>query len=445
MGEIAIRAQSLSKSYRIDHETGARYRTLRESLASLASNPLRKTNRTSHETIWALKDVSFEVNRGEALGIIGRNGAGKSTLLKVLTRVTSPSGGRAEVYGRLSSLLEVGTGFHPELTGRENIFLNGAILGMSRREIRRRFDEIIAFAETERFLDTPVKRYSTGMYLRLAFAVAAHLETDILVVDEVLAVGDTAFQQKCLGKMEDVTSHGRTVLFVSHNLAAVTRLCTRALLLSGGRVSLQGSSDTVVAEYLSGATKQGQVRFRRGSERDPIKGAAFEWAELRSSDSRIQSDFSIGDDIILSFRIRLALDRPATRLAVGLRAADGTPVALVQDEDSGFSLRRDWAAWDVAIRFADVRFYPGSYFVSLWVHNASNSEIFDHVEDCLEFQIVGGGRLTGRSLARNWGFLFLTPGWQADRAGESADIIATPRLPESTQARSPDVDSDFVA
>ena len=250
MGDLAIRADNLAKSYRIDHEARRGYRTIRESLALLTKDPLRRSVRTSHEMIWALKDVSFELMRGEVLGIIGRNGAGKSTLLKVLARITSPTSGRAEVYGRLGSLLEVGTGFHPELTGKENIYLNGAILGMSRREVQRRFDEIVSFAETEQFLDTPVKRYSTGMYMRLAFAVAAHLETDILIVDEVLAVGDAAFQAKCLGRIQQLGASGRTVIFVSHNMPAVLRLCTHALLLDHGRRIALGPTERVVRVYL---------------------------------------------------------------------------------------------------------------------------------------------------------------------------------------------------
>jgi len=364
--------------------------------------------------------VSFEVRHGEAFGIIGRNGAGKSTLLKLLARITRPTRGTADIYGRMGSLLEVGTGFHPELSGRENVYLNGAILGMTRTDIRRSFDEIVAFAEVERFLDTPVKRYSSGMYMRLAFAVAAHLQTDILVVDEVLSVGDTAFQQKCLGKMEDVATQGRTVLFISHNLAAVSRLCTRALLLDAGRVRVEGPTDIVIAAYLSGGGQDGRVNFRKPEDPAEVAGAAFEWAELRDIGGLVRSDYSIGDDVIVAFRLQLAPDRPGTRLAVSLRAADGTPVALVQDGDSGFSLRRDMEVWDVSIRFADVRLYPGPYFVSLWVHDSKNAEVFDHVEDCLQFWIVDGGKLTGRALARNWGILFLTPTWQANGVRELA-------------------------
>ena len=243
----AIEAEHLAKKYVIGGVKEIHYRTLRDTIAGL----LRRGGMASRrETIWALNDVSFGVDRGEVIGIIGRNGAGKSTLLKILSRITEPTAGAARLYGRTGSLLEVGTGFHPELTGRENIFLNGAILGMRRAEIARKLDEIVAFAEIGQFLDTPVKRYSSGMYVRLAFAVAAHLETEILIVDEVLAVGDASFQRKCLNKMEDVGRHGRTILFVSHNLASITRLCPRAMLIESGRVVRDGPSHEVVRFYL---------------------------------------------------------------------------------------------------------------------------------------------------------------------------------------------------
>ncbi|MBK8021781.1 MAG: ABC transporter ATP-binding protein [Chloroflexi bacterium] len=239
MSDIALQVVGLGKSYQIRHEAMG-YRTLRDDLVGLL--PGRRQGRVSRETFWALRDVSFEVKTGEVLGVIGRNGAGKSTLLKILSRITKPTTGYADIYGRVGSLLEVGTGFHPELTGRENIFLSGTILGMRRAEIQRRFDEIVAFAEVEQFLDTPVKRYSSGMYTRLAFAVAAHLDPEVLIVDEVLAVGDAAFQKKSLGKMGDVAKSGRTVLFVSHNMAAVEALCTQALLLERGQVRLMGEA-----------------------------------------------------------------------------------------------------------------------------------------------------------------------------------------------------------
>ncbi len=257
---IAVRAEQLGKAYQIG-VGGAKYSTLRDQIAGAVRAPFRRLAglargrpaeaRPRSETIWALRDVSFEIGHGETVGIIGRNGAGKSTLLKVLSRITEPTRGRATIFGRVGSLLEVGTGFHPELTGRENIFLNGAILGMRRAEIVRKFDEIVAFAEIEKFIDTPVKFYSSGMYVRLAFAVAAHLEPEILIVDEVLAVGDVRFQKKCLNKMQDVGQDGRTVLFVSHSMSAITRLCQRAILLDQGTVVADGPAHTVAGAYLS--------------------------------------------------------------------------------------------------------------------------------------------------------------------------------------------------
>ena len=270
--DVVIRVEGLGKKYSIRHQRNVGYKTLREAVTGKAKDLFRAGSRSrenliadvgaltsaraTHEDFWALRDVSFEVKRGEVIGIIGRNGAGKSTLLKILSRITEPTEGRVRIKGRVASLLEVGTGFHPELTGRENVYLNGAVLGMSRSEIKRKFDEIIAFAETEKFLDTPVKRYSSGMYVRLAFAVAAHLEPEILVVDEVLAVGDAEFQKKCLGKMRHVAIGGRTVFFVSHNLAAVRSLTTTCLLLRDGRLVVSGGTGNVVTQYVAAGAGQ---------------------------------------------------------------------------------------------------------------------------------------------------------------------------------------------
>jgi len=255
MNDIAIRVENLSKLYRMGQFVG--YKTLRESIVSIISAPFRRLRRSSSpvsdhdEYIWALKDVSFEVKPGEAIGIIGANGAGKTTLLRILCRITNPTEGYAEIHGRVGSLLEVGTGFHPELTGRENIYLNGAVLGMKKKEIDRKFAEIVDFSGVEKFIDTPLKRFSTGMQVRLAFSVAAHLEPEILLVDEVLAVGDAEFQRKCLGKMGDVAKEGRTVLFVSHNMSAVRKLCPSVILLEEGGIALRGDADQVIDQYLA--------------------------------------------------------------------------------------------------------------------------------------------------------------------------------------------------
>jgi lipopolysaccharide transport system ATP-binding protein len=254
MSDIAIAVEKLGKCFKIAHEHKGlkHYRTLRDDLIGLPSRLLGHlgwNGRSGPETFWALKNVSFEVKQGEVVGIIGRNGAGKSTLFKILNRITEPSSGGADIYGRVGALLEVGTGFHPELTGRENVFMNGAILGMRRNEIRSKFDEIVAFAGVEKFLDTPVKRYSSGMYVRLAFSVAAHLEAQILLIDEVLAVGDAEFQKKCLGKMHDVSQAGKTVIFISHAMHAISRLCRRALWIHDGQLVADGAADEVIAKY----------------------------------------------------------------------------------------------------------------------------------------------------------------------------------------------------
>jgi lipopolysaccharide transport system ATP-binding protein len=287
MNNTAVRVVNLSKEYQIGRKKLG-YRTLRDELSDTLLAPFRRAGKLLRgqatgaaeldEKIWALKDISLEIKKGETLGIIGRNGAGKSTLLKVLSRITEPTEGFADVCGRVSSLLEVGTGFHPELTGRENIFLNGAILGMHRAEINRKFDSIVEFAEIERFIDTPVKHFSSGMYLRLAFAVAAHLEPEILVVDEVLAVGDAEFQKKCLNKMENVATQGRTVIFVSHNMPAVATLCSRAILLDKGEVVEDGPAKEVVGRYLTSGTKSTAVRDWPDLESAP----GSEVARLRS-------------------------------------------------------------------------------------------------------------------------------------------------------------------
>ena len=315
MGNIAVRVERLGKMYRIGGKQ-ERYRTLRDSLTDAVSAPFKRARSLLHgqaygaagleETIWALKDVSFEVKHGEVVGIIGRNGAGKSTLLKILSRITEPTEGYADVYGRVGSLLEVGTGFHPELTGRENIYLNGAILGMSRAEIDRKFDEIVDFAEVERFIDTPVKHYSSGMGLRLGFAVAAHLEPEILVVDEVLAVGDAQFQKKCLGKMSAVASEGRTVLFVSHNMAAVKRLCITGLYLDRGQLKQSDHVERICHTYL-----QDQRRDQKLSDREITVNV-----EVLNTNGQHITTWDYGEEIVV--RIVVMSPREIHGLAIDL-------------------------------------------------------------------------------------------------------------------------------
>ena len=281
MSDTVIRVENLAKKYILGHQREEGYTTLRDSIANGAKGLLKPFQRhgksqgadPTAEEFWALKDVSFEIEQGDRIGIIGRNGAGKSTLLKILSRITEPTAGKISIKGRVASLLEVGTGFHPELTGRENVYLNGAILGMDRSDIKKKFDEIVAFAEVERFLDTPVKRYSSGMYVRLAFAVAAHLEPEILIVDEVLAVGDAQFQKKCLGKMKDVSGEGRTVIFVSHSMPTITSLCSDAILLEKGKVMNRGNvSDVIMQYYTSGISSPASITF---SEEDRAVGDEY--------------------------------------------------------------------------------------------------------------------------------------------------------------------------
>ncbi len=319
---IAIRVDHLSKRYRIGlAQTRFQYETLSERLTQMVSAPFRGQGRGANDSstayIWALRDVSFEVPQGQVLGVIGRNGAGKSTLLKILSRITEPTEGEVMIRGRVGSLLEVGTGFHPELTGRENIYLNGAILGMKRAEIDRKFDEIVAFAEVEQFIDTPVKRYSSGMYLRLAFAVAAHLEPEILVVDEVLAVGDAEFQKKCLGKMGDVAQQGRTVLFVSHNMSAILRLTQESIVLEKGRLVLRAPSAEAVDYYLSAGNARAGERYWEAEE-VPASAAPFRPLAIRVRDAKGNIVDTIRSVEPCTIEIEYALNAPISGLRIGI-------------------------------------------------------------------------------------------------------------------------------
>jgi len=340
MSNLAIRATNLGKQYRIG-ATPDRYNTLRDSIMGVIKSPIRRirqgllpSGEEEKDIIWALKDVSFEVTQGQVLGVIGRNGAGKSTLLKVLSRVTEPSAGEVEIYGRVGSLLEVGTGFHPELTGRENIYLNGAILGMKREEIVLKFDEIVDFSGVEKFIDTPVKRYSSGMYLRLAFAVAAHLEPEILVVDEVLAVGDAEFQRKCLGKMNDVAQQGRTVLFVSHNMSAILRLTQESIVLERGQIVLRGPTVEAVDYYMSaGFSKTGERLWLAGeSDRSshPFVPIAL---RVRDSESRVVDVVRSAEPITIEIEYQLKESIQGLRVGLYLLSMRGEFVFTSFDTD----------------------------------------------------------------------------------------------------------------
>jgi len=389
--DVVISVDNLSKRYLVGHETARRgyktYNSLREMVMRQAKNICRKAldmvrgrqivQGDEVEEFWALKDVSFEVKRGEVVGIIGRNGAGKSTLLKVLSRITEPTEGRIRITGRVASLLEVGTGFHPELTGRENIFLNGAILGMTRREINAKFDEIVAFADVERFLDTPVKRYSSGMYVRLAFAVAAHLEPEILIIDEVLAVGDAAFQKKCLGKMREVSENGRTILFVSHNMQAVQTLCSRCICLAGGVLISDGSVQPVVETYLSRIAPLTSIWIRPQSDTPaPVFFQRIE-ASLRGKQPRMQ--------LILDTKIVCARNSADLLIAIDLSDGLGGPLfqALAAPEPLMMGTKGEYT---LCIEIDLPPLVPGRYIAHFWL-GPHFTETFDYVKDAVEIVI----------------------------------------------------------
>lgn len=422
MSDVAIRVENVSKLYRIGSRQ-ARYKTIRESLTAAFASPFHRLRGNSKseirnpksDYIWALKDVSFEVRQGEVIGIIGRNGAGKSTLLKILSRITKPTQGRAEIHGRVGSLLEVGTGFHPELTGRENIYLNGAILGMKKAEINRKFDEIVAFAEVEKFIDTPVKHYSSGMYVRLAFAVAAHLEPEILLVDEVLAVGDAAFQRKCLGKMGAVAQAGRTVLFVSHNMGAITRLCERSLWLDEGRVHLDGLSQEVVSRYQS----QHLTAAAEWKRPDAAKtDGDFGFLRVAVMDRNSRPTSLLPGDEPISVEIRYLVRRPLSGCQVGARVynSDGIVVMTTTDADtSGTSaLSKEPAHYRATFIIPGYFLAPGMYSLLVAAHLPGRS-VYEVIEQAVVFEVGSSGSLT--SLDGRLGVVAPVLPWETAKEG----------------------------
>ncbi|MEO2088609.1 MAG: ABC transporter ATP-binding protein [Gemmataceae bacterium] len=397
MATPAIKVEALGKRYRLTHgQERARYRTLRESLVDAVKAPFRKRGTT--EEFWALSDVSFEVQPGEVVGIIGRNGAGKSTLLKILSRITKPTRGRVEINGRVGSLLEVGTGFHAELTGRENIFLNGAILGMSRREIAIKFDEIVAFAEVEKFLDTPVKRYSSGMYVRLAFAVAAHLEPEILIVDEVLAVGDAGFQQKCLGKIEDVSRSGRTVLIVSHQLNTVRQLCKQAVWLDAGRRKRFGPATKLIEDYLAEAASRPRAAVwldltrvsRRGSGEARVAGTRF------VGDSEDTPPVSDGR---LAVTVKVVCDQNRTDTHAAMQIYDrfGSRLIDVNTIHHGGPPLLRAGATELTFVIDRLHLSPGAYRVGFEL--GTLTEHYDEIIDAFTLDVLPGSETESELLA----------------------------------------------
>lgn len=399
--DVVIRVQGLGKQYIIGHQATENIPTLRDTIIRTAANFARTTRDVLSgkpiiagddvENFWALKDVNFEIRRGEVVGIIGRNGAGKSTLLKILSRITEPSEGRVEIRGRVASLLEVGTGFHSELTGRENIFLNGAILGMTQREIRSRFDEIVAFAEVERFLDTPVKRYSSGMYVRLAFAVAAHLEPEVLIVDEVLAVGDAEFQKKCLGKMQDVAAKDRTVLFVSHNLGTMNALCSRGILLSSGHVEYDGDAFAASSAYVaSSAQTQKYVRRVTAKACEQFIDKAEISLSAQYLTVRLEVCSQSPRQSIINVRLRDALGSP-----IGMASLGGYEPERIFLFDAGRQL--------VELVVELPMLAEGACWVDLDLE-VPYGEFLDRVEGALSVEVVRSSRSNfGRTLQSHWG------------------------------------------
>ena len=412
MSHIAVKAEGLAKKYVIRHEARAKYRTLRESLIQGAQRLFRRGSAVpaAQEEFWALQDVSFEIPAGEVVGIIGRNGAGKSTLLKLLSRITEPTRGRITIEGRVASLLEVGTGFHQELTGRENIYLNGAVLGMGREEIRRKFDEIVAFAETEKFLDTPVKHYSSGMYMRLAFAVAAHLEPEILIVDEVLAVGDVEFQKKCLGKMQEVSTGGRTVFFVSHNMGAISMLCNRVILLNKGRVEMFGETEPVIRHHMTIGGEQTEWCGDVGNSKVRLKKT---W--LRSLD--LEGGTHTSAQLEVGIEVELKEDIQGLILGFNLESEFGYPLAYCLFDDRQSNPPSVTRKGQIVKRFIIPAntLAAGTYHIHWDVGIHAVERIIDQ-EGYLSFtldNVSGFGRRFPIS-ARRGGTSLLRPGWALD-------------------------------
>ena len=384
---LALRVEKISKQFTIgDRPRGSL--SLREQIATTARSLVRRDRaRRRSETIWALDDVSFDVKRGEIIGIIGRNGAGKSTLLKILSRIIEPTKGHAELHGRVGALLEVGTGFHHELSGRDNVYLSGVLLGMKTAEVRRRFDEIVAFAGVEKFIDTPVKHYSTGMYIRLAFAVAAHLQPEILIIDEVLAVGDAAFQNKCLGKMGEVARDGRTVLFVSHNMAAVSNLCTSAVWLDEGKVVMNDMVAETVNAYIKGTTAMVQADVRNW-KRGGTGEARITTASLLDTVGNHSTTFAMGDTLVVEFEVEFYGPLASANIALEVKRADlGLQVVHLENEDSGLSLDHVSAGKRrFRVEIPNCMLYPALYHVILYIYGPGVT--YDAVGEILSFSMV---------------------------------------------------------
>lgn len=397
----AIKVENLGKKYLIGHENTDAYLTLRDSMSNSVRSLARRfwhpfqanSGMTDLEEFWALQDINFEIKQGERVGIIGRNGAGKSTLLKILSRITAPTTGRAVIHGRVASLLEVGTGFHPELTGQENIFLNGAILGMRKAEIKSKFDEIVAFAEVEKFLDTPVKRYSSGMYVRLAFAVAAHLEPEILIVDEVLAVGDAQFQKKCLGKMEEAGTEGKTVLFVSHSMGAIRTLCRRSIQLDHGTIVMDDKTDTVIQHYIKGDNPESYSYQAYERPKHPHITSIY-----ITQESRAKKNFEMDKPIKISFELD---NQNINDLEIGIKIMNAWGIC-VHHSSSEFVV--DIFNGNKPARNCIIPAYglgPGKYTIDFALQKR-NYQLYEKKEKILNFDVEFTGILSDKTRASDW-------------------------------------------
>ncbi|MEE9409094.1 MAG: ABC transporter ATP-binding protein [Polaribacter sp.] len=420
--DTILKVENLSKQYRLGTVgTGTIGHDLNRFFAKIRGkeDPYLKigesndrTSKGNSDYVWALKDIDFEVKKGEVLGIIGKNGAGKSTLLKILSKVTGPTTGSIKYNGRIASLLEVGTGFHPEMTGRENVFLNGAILGMTTKEIDDKLDEIISFSGCERYIDTPVKRYSSGMTVRLAFAVAAHLEPDILIVDEVLAVGDAEFQKKAIGKMQDISnSDGRTVLFVSHNMSAIKNLCSRVVVLENGTVKFDGETDKALESYLARDIETNHsVFFKKDDKKE--KMVEFVSVNLKNQNLKITKDFSIGDTLNIEFVVRNNSDEIKIESSVQIKSNEDVPIFHIMGRDSNYEFSLDKKEESFVVSIEDIRLFPGIYTINLTCIGLSGLQIFDNIDDAISFEIIDGGKYTTRYLPKAAGQFFLNPSWK---------------------------------
>ena len=429
MSEIAIQCEGLSKQYRLGERES--YKALRDVITDAVAGPFRRMRSASNRngdsirdpkseirnSFWALNDVSFDVKRGEVVGIIGRNGAGKSTLLKILSRITKPTRGHAKLHGRVGSLLEVGTGFHPELTGRENIYLNAAILGMRRAEVEEKFDEIVAFAEVEKFMDTPVKRYSSGMYVRLAFAVAAHLEPEILIIDEVLAVGDAAFQKKCLGKIGEVAHGGRTVIFVSHNMGAIRNLCTEVIWLTDGKIVDQGASAAVVESYLRTTIEQAS---------SSLDLATFpRQADLGTRLKIMGVEFNNGTPVFhgepLQVRIEYSTSTAVENVGFGFGFSSAEGIRVMSVDSDLLEVPRDLPKdhlGSVKARVPELQLQPGRYSFDVGVRSGNNSGL-DYLPSCAQVEVLPGPT-TPPLIIRKSGGMRIPAEWEWQEVGEGA-------------------------